>query len=259
MSFSDITSSSMMGASRGGMAPRPPRPPTLADDSNVQHLGDSLQRLQRNVMSLKEKITDMRKREVNMTAKKDLDKQIQEIRQFEGQLKNQLDGEMRQLDQLPRTSVAQKRIALGKLMKDFDRVKLTLNAIVGESATIKVAAPTSSSSSSSSSSSKGSGKNPFDDEEGTNFNSRQPRLIQTLQGKEVDEAIVRERERDLRKINRDLQLVNEMFKDMAEIVDKQAVMVNEVVVQTEKSHEKAKTGLAHVQKAANNQSSCVLS
>lgn len=247
----------MMGANRGGMAPRPPRPPTLADDSSIQHLGDSLQRLQRNVMSLKEKITDMRKREVNLMAKKDLDKQIQEIRQFEGQLKNQLDGEMRQLDQLPRTAVAQKRIALGKLMKDFDRVKLTLNAIVGESATIKVAAQTNNSSSSSSG--KGSGNNPFDEEESKNLNSRQPRLIQTLQGKEVDEAIVRERERDLRKINRDLQLVNEMFKDMAEIVDKQAVMVNEVVIQTEKSHEKAKTGLAHVQKAANNQSSCVLS
>ena len=70
---------------------------------------------------------------------------------------------------------------------------------------------------------------------------------------------MRERERDLKKINRDLQLVNEMFKDMAEIVDKQAVMVHEVVVQTEKSHDKAKTGLAHVQKAANNQSSCILS
>jgi hypothetical protein len=32
------------------------------------------------------------------------------------------------------------------------------------------------------------------------------------QGKDVDEAILRERERDLRKINQDLAMVNEMFK-----------------------------------------------
>ena len=161
-----------------------------------------------------------------------------------------MESEMRQLDQMPRTAVAQKRIALGKLLKDFERVKTTLNAVVGESAAIKVAAPSSSSG--------GGGGNPFD-EDGGDLNGRQPRLIQTMQGKEVDDAIMRERERDLRKINRDLQLVNEMFKDMAEIVDKQAVMVNEVVVQTEKSHDKAKTGLAHVQKAASNQSTCAVS
>ena len=40
----------------------------------------------------------------------------------------------------------------------------------------------------------------------------QLQLIQTLQGKDVDEAIQRERERDLRKINQDLAMVNEMFK-----------------------------------------------
>jgi hypothetical protein len=40
----------------------------------------------------------------------------------------------------------------------------------------------------------------------------QLQLIQTLQGKDVDEAIQRERERDLRKMNQDLVMVNEMIK-----------------------------------------------
>ena len=43
-------------------------------------------------------------------------------------------------------------------------------------------------------------------------NVNQLQLVQTLQGKDVDEAIQRERERDLRKINQDLAMVNEMFK-----------------------------------------------
>ena len=94
MSFSDITSSSMMGmGSRNNAPPRPPRPPSSADDSSIQALGDALQRLQRNVVSLRDKISDMRKREVSITAKKDLDKQVQELRQFESQLKNQVSDE----------------------------------------------------------------------------------------------------------------------------------------------------------------------
>lgn len=48
------------------------------------------------------------------------------------------------------------------------------------------------------------------DSNGQNMHHLQ--MIQTLQGKDVDEAIQRERERDLRKINQDLIMVNEMFK-----------------------------------------------
>ena len=43
-------------------------------------------------------------------------------------------------------------------------------------------------------------------------NNQQLQHMQTLQGKDVDEAIQRERERDLRKINQDLAMVNEMFR-----------------------------------------------
>jgi hypothetical protein len=82
--------------------------------------------------------------------------------------------------------VAQKRIALGKLSKDFDRLKSTLSVITNECDIDAVS------------------------HERQNVNQLQ--LIQTLQGKDVDEAIQRERERDLRKINQDLAMVNEMFK-----------------------------------------------
>ena len=49
------------------------------------------------------------------------------------------------------------------------------------------------------------------------------------------------------------------FRDMAEIVDQQGVMVEEIVVSTEKSHERAQAGLTQVQKAAASQQSCTLS
>jgi hypothetical protein len=46
---------------------------------------------------------------------------------------------------------------------------------------------------------------------------------------------------------------------MAEIVDKQGVMIEDIAVSTEVSHERAKAGLEQVQKAASSQSSCILS
>ena len=100
--------------------------------------------------------------------------------------------------------MAQKRIALGKLSKDFDRLKGTLTAISMECAGIHV----------TQNNEKIDGfQRTFSDEDNNERqNMQQLQLIQTLQGQDVDEAIQRERERDLRKINQDLAMVNEMFK-----------------------------------------------
>ena len=60
-------------------------------------------------------------------------------------------------------------------------------------------------------------------------------------------------------MNRDLKLVNEMFKDMAQIVEGQGEMVEKVAESAEESHERAKAGLEQVQQAARYQSSCTIS
>lgn len=119
-------------------------------------------------------------------------------------VKSQLESEMRQLDLQPRPTVAQKRIALGKLSKDFDRLRGTLSAITNECNAIQVSAVSEPG---------GFFRNGGGD---TTDNGKQQmnqlQLVQTLQGTDVDEAIQRERERDLKKINQDLAMVNEMFK-----------------------------------------------
>ena len=85
-----------------------------------------------------------------------------------------------------------------------------------------------------------------------------PKLIQTLQGQDVDELIMEERERDIRKMNQDLQLVHEMFQDMANIVEQQGEMIEEISEMTIKSHDRAQAGLEQVKQAAAHQSSCVV-
>jgi hypothetical protein len=48
-------------------------------------------------------------------------------------------------------------------------------------------------------------------------------------------------------------------RDMADIVNKQGVMVDEIAITTEQAHDRAKAGLEQVQKAAQSQSSCLIS
>lgn len=132
-------------------------------------------------------------------------------------------------------------------MKDFDKVKVNIQAILNEAALVKVVnergevesfARTSSMANSTATTgragsgveswgagrggvSSGSGRSAADPEyrgntppppPKTKEELQQLKLQPLLQGKEVDDAILEERERDIKKMNHDLILVNEMFK-----------------------------------------------
>jgi len=57
-----------------------------------------------------------------------------------------------------------------------------------------------------------------------------PRLIQAMQGREVDEAIMAERERDILKINQDLVLVKEMFRFIFIHLSSDEVMIRFLII-----------------------------
>lgn len=80
-----------------------------------------------------------------------------------------------------------------------------------------------------------------------------------MQDEDIDEALVREREAELRNINADVHKVNEIFRDLATLVDKQQGEVDQIGELVEKSHAHAEKGLDQVQKAAKLQPSCVVS
>ena len=67
-----------------------------------------------------------RKQNVSPVEKSDLDIQIKQLRENESKIKIQLDRELSNLDNCPRSEVASKRAALGKLQKDFERIKVIL-------------------------------------------------------------------------------------------------------------------------------------
>lgn len=151
---------------------------------------------------------------------------------------NQLEVEYQKVEAMPRPEAAPKRTALGKLMKDFDKVKVNIQAILNESSLVKVVnergevesfARTGSAVNGSVSTPNGSSNNssnkyaPQEEQQGLPapppMNKQQQaqhiqqlKLQPILSGKEVDDAILEERERDIKKMNHDLILVNEMFQ-----------------------------------------------
>lgn len=154
----------------------------------------------------------------------------------------QLDALAAKIDSLPRSEASSKRATLSKLQKDYDKVVVNIQAILNESTLIKVVnergeletaspprvgARLASGAPSGVITSKGSSIQSFTqspssstyDSSSTSSgitakdNPKQQIVLKPLlTGKEVDDAILEERERDIRKMNHDLQLVNEMFK-----------------------------------------------
>ena len=139
------------------------------------------------------------------------------------------------------------------MQKDFERVKVNVQSLVSESALIKITTNDNTFRNSKT-------DDVLTDELNSNRTVFQSQFIihNTMSGQEVDDAIMAERERDIKKMNQDLLLVNEMFRDMASIVDKQGGQIEEIDKTTESSHERAKAGLEQVRQAANHQSSCTI-
>ena len=142
---------------------------------------------------------------------------------------------MQQLDLLPRTEVASKRAALNKLLKDFDRIKVTMNSISTEAASIKVSFDVDNKSNidnskynsnnlnnkygvsvSNDNNNKDSLNSVFSKSQSSSQNQqqRQQQLLMkpVMKEQDIDEMIIEERERDIRKLNQDLAMVNEMFR-----------------------------------------------
>lgn len=158
---------------------------------------------------------------------------------------------------------------MGKLLKDYERVRALVQVQLNEVSLIKVASaagdgPTSSifrmSMGTGATSGRGGDFNVAESAQSppSASSSSAPKLIQTLQGQDVDEMIMEERERDIRKMNQDLLLVHEMFQDMANIVEQQGEMIEEISEMTEKSHDRAQAGLEQVKQAAAYQPTCTM-
>jgi hypothetical protein len=281
MSFADAGSRGGNGA-RGSLRRGSSNSSTTGDP--LQSLSFELQSLQKFYIRTNDVVGKLKgeKKKISQMKKQDLDKDVRQIRELEIRIKNQLDGHMRELESLPKSGIAQRRIAIGKISKDFERIQGGINVMVNDLNSLKVDGKANESSkhksgvtTTNSGAFAGKKQSIFrlstsskkDIEETSEYRKHEAKIEesfaaqqqQQISGQNVDDLLIEEREKDLLKMNRDLKLVNEMFKDMAQIVEGQGEMVEKVAESAEESHERAKAGLEQVQQAARYQSSCTIS
>lgn len=65
----------------------------------------------------------------------------------------------------------------------------------------------------------------------------------------LHEEIMREREQEIRNINKGMHTVNEIYKDLAHIVGGQQEQIDQIEGQMEDARNNAESGLSQVQKA----------
>lgn len=276
MSFNDIA------------APRDETQPIRRSSNALTTLSEELKELQSGFVRLKDSVSKIQRTTISSSMKASVDEELRRLRGMETRLKNQTDIQQKQLESLPRAEVAQRRVALGKLTKDFERIKLGLNQLTQDVNRLRVddaiaeangtsglstgglkfagAAPSGGRASS------GRGNSVFrmDGRDGSRDDSRDNnsrggvqaqgiQFQQVIKGEQIDDLLAEEREKEILKMNQDLKMVNEMFKDMAEIVQDQNGMIQQVAETTENANSRAKEGLKQVEQAAGYQSSCNIS
>ncbi|KAL7461450.1 hypothetical protein ACHAXS_001874 [Conticribra weissflogii] len=82
-----------------------------------------------------------------------------------------------------------------------------------------------------------------------------------IQEDRINEEIMKEREQEIRNIHKSMYQVNEIYKDLAHLVDTQQEGIDQVETQMEGAKENTKEGLKHIEKANESQKEgqCVIS
>mmetsp|Transcript_18586 Transcript_18586/g.34419 ORF Transcript_18586/g.34419 Transcript_18586/m.34419 type:complete len:302 (-) Transcript_18586:287-1192(-) len=81
-----------------------------------------------------------------------------------------------------------------------------------------------------------------------------------IQEDKINEEIMQEREEEIKNIHKGMHQVNEIYKDLAHLVDEQQEGVDQIETQMENAKENTATGLKHIEKAnESSQSQCIIS
>lgn len=174
------------------------------------------------------------------------------IEQLEQKVQTQLQQQLQQSTSGPGTN-PQKATIITKLKRDFERVQAQAKSFK-ETAIPRVKAIRSANTPSDSANSYGrsSVSDSFPDHQQSEEANRadQQRLIQLqVQEDRLAAEIMREREEEIRNINRGMHQVNEIYKDLAHIVGEQQEQIDTIETQMDDARANAEAGLKQVEKA----------
>ena len=201
------------------------------------------------------------------------------IAQYEAQthVLQQLEEKLKVLLQ---QSQQQPQSAMIKLQRDFERVQVRVQQLQ-DSASIKIATlkqqqqqppsklptlhvvPTNRNTMPfflNNNNGSSSNYNPNGEENDAVLRQYQQQQLLLQQEDRLQEEIMREREEEIRNINRGMHTVNEIYKDLAHIVSQQQQDIDTIETQMDQAHTSAQQGLQQVEKANEKygQGNCVI-
>jgi len=205
-------------------------------------IGENLKHFQQNVKFLQRLVDSIGKQPV---ADQQLRAQIAVVDDLAVRIGQQLSEQVRDLERRPKHEAAALRVQHAKLSKDYNRVlnqcKLVKQKAIEKQNQLR-AAP-------------------------SDFKVlRDPETIEgdlklqvQLQDEAVNEAILLEREKEMVEIHQKVSKVNEIFRDLANIVADQQEEIDSVEQMVDRSHQHARQGLTEVEKANEHNAGCVVS
>lgn len=284
MSFGELGRARGGAPSRAGVsgfaaasAARPEAPRLGGNDPSqtMKQIGDWLQQFQHN-LSLLERLCEGLEQDARPSDEllRQVATQQEVVEELSASVQRGLADMNRQILALPRSEQNRPRAAAGKLKKDHDRVASDLSRIVArlkQSRQAALARPQPKQQQQKAPARQQPrqqqhtvGRAQFGPSDAPGdldvmIGSERVQLQVAMQEEAINDAILREREEEIREINQSVHKVNEIFKDLATLVDKQQNDVDQISELVEKSHQHAEKGLDQVQKAAKLQPSCAIS
>jgi len=195
------------------------------------------------------------------------------IREFLGKVKLAQAEVRRQIDALiDETAAQQGRRHLAKMTQAFDRIEEDL--VRRLQLPIAAYAPGGASRASDGGVSGGNGRFVPGEDAGTGggwrkgegeYMSRQQQeqmlesRLRVVGEEELDLAIMQERNVHINRVAENVQTLNELFKDMANLVHQQQSAVDAIETNVESASTRTQAGIEHLEKAIEHQKACVVS
>jgi t-SNARE complex subunit (syntaxin) len=215
---------------------------SLASGSGVDGFGqisDGILQYQRNVGILQKIMNQVGTKTDGPVLETQYKVQVDVLQQLGGKLEGQLRVQEGRLQSVGRTDAAKLRATHIKLTRDFKTVEVTFKNIQSEYRRRRARVADQQNQAEQQQQSKV----PEDVDEA------QVAMQLQMQQDRMNEEIMREREEEIRSINRGMHTVNEIYKDLAHIVGSQQEQVDQVETQMEETKVRTEDGLKHIQKA----------
>lgn len=214
-------------------------------------VSDGILQYQRNVGILDKIIRKMGTKADDSLLETQYNVQVDVIRQLGEKIEKQLQVQEINMQSLTRTEAARSRATHVKLTRDFRRVETTFKNMQLEARRKRQLVQAQKQ--------EREEEDRKREEEGVD--SEAMRVQMQIHEDRVNEEIMREREQEIRSINKGMHQVNEIYKDLAHIVGSQQEQVDQIEDQMEDANANAAAGLEQVQKANENasKSQCTIS